>query len=203
MNNKIFGYGRVSSIEQNLERQISMLKEYGVEESDMYLEKVSGVAARRPILEDLQKMLRAGDTVICESLSRLSRSTSDLLLLLNDWESRDITFISLKENLDFSTAAGKLMLTFFAAMSQFERDNLRERVAEGIAAARSKGRVGGRKPTSKQLRAKAIKLHHAGAHSIKEICEITGVSKSVLYRELSLLKKHEMIAADNPPKNRC
>lgn len=184
MAGKLFGYARVSTAEQNLERQLDILKEYGVNEDDIFTDKISGAKSNRPALEDLQKVLRTGDTVITESLSRLSRSTQDLLTILNDWHDRGIIYISVKERLDFSSTTGKLMLAILAALSQFERDVIRDRVKEGLNSARARGRVGGRPKTSKKALEKALKLYQSQTHSIREIVEITGVSQSVLYRAL-------------------
>ncbi|HWO97221.1 MAG TPA: recombinase family protein [Bacillus sp. (in: firmicutes)] len=186
---KLFGYARVSTVEQNIERQLDILKEYGVQDDDIFADKISGTKFQRPALDELQKVLRNGDTVITESLSRLSRSTQDLLTILNDWQNRGITYISIKEQLDFSTSTGKLMLTVLAALSQFERDVIRDRVCEGLASARARGRVGGRPKTNKKALEKAIKLYDSNVYSIREITEISGVSQSVLYRALKERKK--------------
>lgn len=184
MSGKLWGYARVSTESQSLERQLDILKEYGVHDVDIFTEKISGTKLHRPELEQLQRVLRAGDTVIVESMSRLSRSTKDLLNILEDWQSRGIEFISIKERLDFSTATGKLILTVLAAISTFERDIIYTRVKEGLESARARGRVGGRKPTDKNKLAKALKLYESGAYSLREIKEATGVSQSVLYRAI-------------------
>lgn len=141
-----------------------------------------------------------GDTVVVESLSRVSRSSKDLLTLLEDWQSRRITFISDKEKLDFSSTTGKLMLTMLAAISQFKRDTLRDRVREGIASARARGRVGGRPKTDKKTLEKAVRLHEARTHSVREVCEMTGISKTVLYRELRRLRELEVVKSDKIEK---
>lgn len=189
MGGKLFGYARVSTVEQNLERQLDILKEFGVQEADIYTDKISGTKFSRPALDELQKILRTEDTVITESLSRLSRSTQDLLAILNDWQQRGIVYVSIKEQIDFSTSTGKLMLTVLAALSQFERDVIKDRVCEGLASARARGRVGGRPKSDKKTLDKALKLYESKTHSIKEIKEITGVSESVLYRALKEQRK--------------
>ncbi|SFL20975.1 Site-specific DNA recombinase [Paenibacillus sp. 1_12] len=185
-NSKVFGYCRISkAIGQVEDRQKDLMRlEYHIPESDIFVDKISGVKMERPALGELQKALRRGDTLVVESLSRISRSSRSLLALLADFESKEITLISHKERLDFSTVTGKLMLALIAALSEFERDNLRERVREGLASARSRGRIGGRPKTDKKALEKAIKLHAADTHSICEIVAVTGVSKSVLYRAL-------------------
>jgi len=185
MNTKVFGYVRVSTVEQNEQRQIDLLmKQFAIPMEDIYVDKVSGVKANRPALAQLQKVLRAGDTVIVESLSRVSRTSADLLQLLEDWDKRGIIFVSLKEAVDFSTTTGKLMLTILAALAEFERSIILERVQEGIASARDRGKVGGRKRTDRKRLEKAMRLYASKAHTLKEIREITGVSSPVLYRAM-------------------
>ncbi|MEG1256259.1 recombinase family protein [Clostridium sp.] len=186
MSIKLWGYIRVSTDGQNIERQIDLLKEYGVRREDMFIDKISGTKQVRPGFNELKKVLREGDTVITESLSRLSRSSNDLLTILTDWEEKQIVFISIKEQLDFSSSTGKMMLTVLAALAQFERDIIRDRVIEGLESARARGRVGGRPRTDKKKIEKAFKLYDSQTHSIKEIVSITGVSQSVLYRQLKL-----------------
>lgn len=189
---KVWGYVRVSKTEQNPDRQIDLLmKEYGISREDIFVDQISGAKFERPALADLQKVLREGDTVVAESLSRVSRKSADLLQLLDDWQRRGINFISHKEQLDFSSTTGRLILTLFSALSQFERDNLRDRVVEGLTAARARGRIGGRPRTDQKSLEKALKLYEAKSHSIHEITEITKVSKSVLYRALKDRRESE------------
>lgn len=198
MSSKIWGYVRTSRTEQKTDRQVDLLmKEYGIPEEDIFIDSISGTKFDRPELGRLQSVLRDGDTVVVESLSRVSRSSKDLLTLLEDWQKRGITFISDKEKLDFSSTTGKLMLTMLAALSQFERDTLRDRVREGIASARARGRIGGRPKTDKKVLEKAVKLHAAGTHSVREVCQIVGVSKTVLYRELRRLRELKMVETNN------
>ncbi|XID95614.1 recombinase family protein [Paenibacillaceae bacterium WGS1546] len=186
MDGKLFGYVRVSTNEQNEERQIDLLvKEFGLSTEDIFVDKISGLKAERPALAQLQKALREGDTVIVESLSRVSRTCSDLLQLLADWDARGITFVSLKERLDFSTTTGKLILTILAAIAEFERSIIADRVREGLSAARNRGNVGGRKKTDPKQLEKAIRLYCAKTHTLKEIRELTGVSSPVLYRAMA------------------
>jgi DNA invertase Pin-like site-specific DNA recombinase len=186
---KVLGYVRVSTSDQNPDRQIDLLmQEHGIKESDIFIDKISGVKYQRPALDELQKVLREGDTVVVESLSRVSRSTADLLNILGDWQDRGIIFISHKERLSFYSTAGKLILTLLGAISTFERDTLRDRVAEGLASARARGRIGGRPRTDRKAVVKDVKLYEAKTHSLSEVCSITGVSRSVLYREFKRLR---------------
>lgn len=201
MASKVWGYVRVSKAEQKADRQVDLLmKEYGIPEEDIFIDSISGVKFGRPALDRLQAVLREGDVVVCESLSRVSRSSKDLLTLLEDWQKRGITFISHKEKLDFSSTTGQFMLTMLAALSQFERDTLRDRVREGIESARARGRIGGRPKTDKKALEKAVKLHATGTHSVREVCQITGVSKTVLYRELRRLRELEVVESEKSIK---
>lgn len=184
MGSELFGYARVSTIDQNLDRQIDELIRYGVQEDHLYTDKYTGASMNRPAFESMNQRLREGDVVITESLSRLSRTTKDLLNVIEDWQRRGVTYISLKESIDFSTSTGKLILSVMASISEFERSITKERVREGIKAARARGRVGGRKATDPNKISKAVKLYQTKSHSLTEIREITGVSQSVLYRAL-------------------
>lgn len=130
-------YIRVSTKEQNEARQVEMMKEYQIDKT--YIEKESGANKNRPILKEMLKYVREGDTVYIESFSRLARNTVDLLSLVQELTSKGVTLISLKERLDTSTPQGKLMLTVFGALYQFERELTKERQSEGIAIAKNQG----------------------------------------------------------------
>lgn len=183
MGSKKFGYARVSTEAQEEARQLDLLMgQYGVAKADLYIDKKTGKTLDREQFQQLQKVLRPGDVVVVESFSRLSRSTKDLLALLEQWRVNQISCVSHKENMDFSTPTGKLMLTFLAAIAEFERSLITERVREGLAAARARGRCGGRPRTDKKKLGSAMKLYRAKTHSLHEIAELTGVSKSVISR---------------------
>lgn len=182
MKNYNFGYARVSTEEQILDRQIDMLTDYGVDK--IYSEKMTGIKRDRPELEKMIERLTQGDTVVIESLSRLGRSTKDLIELMELFNHKGVNLISLKENIDTTTATGKLLFTLISAISQFERDCIVDRIKEGLAAARARGRVGGRKPIDQSKVDKAIKLYKSNEYTLTEIEELTGVKKSTLYRYL-------------------
>lgn len=132
------GYVRVSTIEQNEARQIEGLEKYGIEK--WYIEKISGKNTDRPKLQEMISELQSGDTVYIHDFSRLARSTSDLLTLVEDLNSKGIHLVSNKENIDTSTPTGKLMLTMIGAINEFERTNMLERQKEGIAIAKREGK---------------------------------------------------------------
>lgn len=182
MRNYVFGYARVSTEQQNLDRQLAALNQYGVD--IIYNEKMTGTKRDRPELNKLLDRMTAGDTVVIESLSRLGRSTKDLIELCELFESRKVNLVSLKESIDTATPTGKLLFTLMSAISQFERDCIASRTQEGLAAARARGRLGGRPKIDSKAIQKAIKLYNTKQYSIKEIEEMTGVKKATLYRYL-------------------
>lgn len=177
------GYARVSTEAQNLDRQVDALKDYGVDE--LYTEKMTGTKSHRPELDKVRLRMREGDLIVVESLSRLGRSTKDLLNLLDEFDSKGVQLISLKESIDTSTPTGKLLVTVLSAISQFERDLIVQRTQEGLKAARARGRMGGRPPVDDKTIQKALKLYAANTHTTKEIASICGISVSTLYRALA------------------
>lgn len=141
------GYVRVSTVEQNEGRQIEALKPHRIDK--WFHEKISGKNTDRPQFRAMLDYVREGDTVFVEDFSRLSRSVADLLRITDDFQHRKIGLVSLKERLDSSTPQGRLMLTMIAAINEFERANILERQAEGIALAKQKGVYKGRKRIEK------------------------------------------------------
>jgi len=177
------GYARVSTAEQSLDRQIDLLKAQGVEK--IYTEKMTGTKRDRPELGKLLDRIEEGDTVVIESLSRLGRSTKDLIELVELFQKKGVELVSLKEQIDTSSSTGKLLFTIMSALAQFERDVIADRTREGLKAARARGHSGGRPRTDPRKVSQAVKLYHAGQHTAKEIEELTGVKRSTLYRAIS------------------
>lgn len=130
-------YIRVSTAEQNEERQLKAMKGKNIDK--YFTEKISAKSADRPKLKELLSFVREGDTVYIHDFSRLARSTKDLLAIFEKLKRKKVTLISNKEHIDTSTPTGKLMLTMLGAIAEFERDNLLERQREGIAIAKEKG----------------------------------------------------------------
>ena len=136
-------YVRVSTVEQNEARQVEALQKHGIEK--WFTEKVSAKNTNRPKLKEMIDFAREGDTIYIHDFSRLARSTKDLLDIVEMLNTKGISLISNKENLDTSTPTGKLMLTMIGAINEFERTNLLERQKEGIAIAKKEGKYKGRK----------------------------------------------------------
>ena len=182
MRNFTFGYARVSTGTQNLDRQLDALEKYGVDK--IYNEKMTGTKRDRPELEKMLERMTEGDTVVIESLSRLGRSTKDLIELVELFEKRGVHLVSLKEQIDTTTSTGKLLFTLMSAIAQFERDVIADRTREGLKAARARGHFGGRPRFDDEKVRQAIKLYNTKEYSLKEIEELTGVKKGTLYRRL-------------------
>jgi DNA invertase Pin-like site-specific DNA recombinase len=134
-------YIRVSTVEQNEVRQVEALEKRKIEK--WFTEKVSGKDTNRPQLQAMLDYVREGDTIYVHDFSRLARSTKDLLIIMEKLKTKDVHIVSNKENIDSSTPTGKLMLTMIGAIAEFERQNMLERQAEGIAIAKREGKFKG------------------------------------------------------------
>jgi DNA invertase Pin-like site-specific DNA recombinase len=182
-----FIYIRVSSLDQNPDRQIDAATALGIPQECIFLDKLSGKDTKRPELQRLMATVQPGDTVIVESISRFARNTRDLLDLVEQLTAKGVEFVSQKENLDTSTPTGKFMLTIFGAVAELERGYILQRQAEGIAAAKSRGKHLGRpakKPPKgfttlvKRWEHKEIELH-------KVLGECGGVCPATFYKWLA------------------
>lgn len=175
------GYVRISTKEQNTARQDLLMEELGVEK--IYTDKVSGKNMERPELHKMMDFVRAGDVVIVESFSRFARNTRDLLDLTATLTEKGMQFVSKKECIDTSTPAGKFMLTIFAALAEFERENLLERQAEGIAVAKAEGRMTGRPQKAVDTFEAVYQEVKAGKMSASQGARELGIARSTWYRK--------------------
>lgn len=150
----------------------------------LFTDTMSGAKVERPGLSEALAFCRAGDTLIVWRLDRLGRSLTNLIDLMNRLEEQGIGFRSLSEQIDTTTSAGKLVFHIFGALAEFERELIRERTRAGLAAARARGRQGGRpkKLDTPRKIAMAQALYDDETHSIADICAILGVSRATLYR---------------------
>lgn len=178
------GYIRVSTAEQNTARQEVLMEQLGVDK--IYIDRMSGKSKDRPQLKDMLTFVRAGDTVIVESISRFARNTRDLLELVDALTEKGVEFISKKENIDTTTPAGKFMLTVFAAVAELERGYILDRQKEGIAIAKSEGKYKGRKSAEidEQLWNSLYLLWSEGKISAVEFMGKMGMKKSTFYRRV-------------------
>src|SRR5258707_5625915 len=175
-------YVRVSKQEQHEALQIDALKEAGCEK--WFLDKITGSKAERKGLDEALAYVRPGDTFVVWKLDRAGRSLTHLMELLKGLQERGIEFISLTEQIDTTTSGGKLIFHVMGALAEFERDLIRERTNAGLAAARARGRVGGR-PRKLKTNGKvalAYRMFADQSHSLPEICTALGISRATLYR---------------------
>lgn len=177
------GYARVSTHEQNLSLQIDALKKSGC--AKILTDKISGSKSERPGLQEALDYLRAGDSLVVWRLDRLGRSLKHLIEVITHLEERKIGFSSLQESIDTTTSGGKLIFHIFGALAEFERNLIRERTKAGLAAARVRGRKGGRPKLLNDKKTELAKnLYNSRKHPVSEICEILKISKSTLYTYL-------------------
>src|SRR5947209_5860267 len=180
----LIGYARVSTNEQNLDLQRDALLKAGVYAKDIYTDKITGVKADRPGLTLAISHLRKGDTLIAWRLDRLGRSLKHLIETVTTLKEQGISFKSLTEHIDTSTATGILVFQIFGALAEFERNLIKERTVAGLNAARARGRTGGRPKGNPDERKVALakKFYNDHALSIPEILKTLNISKSTLYR---------------------
>jgi len=175
------GYARVSTKEQNTDLQIDALKEAGCEK--IFEEKASGAQRDRPQLNAALNFMRSGDTLVVWKLDRLARSIKQLVDTIDDLKERKISFLTIKDNIDTNTAAGKLFFHIFGSLAEFEREVIKERTMAGLVAARAKGNVGGRKRAMNTDDLEAAKTMLMNDKlSISQIAKRLGVSLATLYR---------------------
>lgn len=182
MNSRTLAYARVSTTDQDPQLQLDALEAAG--RDDIYTDYASGTASARPELDALLRNARGGDTILVWRLDRLGRNVKHLVELVGDLETRGIGLRSLNEQIDTTTANGRLIFHVFAALAEFEAGLLSERTRAGLQAAKARGRTGGRPAAlSSQGRQVAIDLRNQGK-PISEIAEILNVSRATIYRAL-------------------
>lgn len=177
-------YIRVSTQEQNTARQETDKEQF----DKVYIEKASGKNTDRPELKKMLDYVREGDVVVVESYSRIARNTQDLLTIVSALEAKGVDFISQKEQIDTATPSGRLMLTIFAGLAQFERECLLERQAEGIAIAKAEGRMGRPSIEPVQEFAAIVKRWKSGEMTAVEAMKAAGMTKTTFYKKVKEIK---------------
>ena len=177
----LLGYARVSTTDQNLDLQLDALQAAGC--ARLFTDRVSGARTDRPGLAAALAECRPEDTLVVWKLDRLGRSLPHLVETVRELAARGVGFRSLQEQLDTTSSGGKLIFHIFASLAEFERDLIRERTRAGLAAARARGRLGGRpKGVDEKKRKAAIALKKEAGRSVREICEIVGISRNTYYK---------------------
>lgn len=189
LNGRLVGYARVSTDDQDLTLQMDSLVGLGVNQDDIFTDKVSGAKTERPGLSACMAKLQQGDTLVVWRLDRLGRSMHHLVELIGELRERGVGFRSVSDGLiDTTSPSGELIFHMFSALAQFERRLIQERTKAGIASARARGRYGGRPPVELEeakVRA-ARKLHDDHTLNIEDICSTLHISRSTYYRYVRL-----------------
>lgn len=187
---KNIAYIRVSTIDQNEARQKVALQKYNIDR--WFIEKASGRDANRPKLKEMLEFIREDDVVYVEEFSRLGRSTADLLMIVRKIEDTGARFVSLKEQLDTTTPAGRLQMTMMAAIAEFERDMILERQREGIAIAKAAGKYKGRKEITIPNIGEYYEKYMTRQGTKVSIAAELGISRTTLDRLFSKYKEDQM-----------
>lgn len=192
--NMLLGYARVSTEDQNLDRQIDQLLKYGVDERMIYKEKISGTKRERPELNRLLNDLRKDDVLYISDLTRISRSTKDLLDIIEKIKISGAAIKSIKDNWLDTTSDNpynSFLLTVMSGLSQLERDLISQRTKEGLKSAKARGRCGGR-PSKQNEKGQLVKLLYKDGEKIAEICRQTGLSRSTVNRIIKKYYKYKV-----------
>jgi DNA invertase Pin-like site-specific DNA recombinase len=177
----LIGYARISTTEQNLDLQKDALLAAGCQR--LFTDVASGAKAQRPGLVDALDHCRPGDVLVVWKLDRLGRSLPHLVETVRNLAAQGIGFKSLRENLDTTTSSGKLIFHIFASLAEFEQDVIRERTQAGLSAARVRGRLGGRpQGVDEKKKRAALALKKDPTRTVKEICQIVGISRNTYYK---------------------
>jgi DNA invertase Pin-like site-specific DNA recombinase len=180
-------YIRVSSISQNTARQEDAMKQLNVEK--VFMEKISGKNAERPELKKMIEFVRSGDCVCVESLSRIGRSTRDVLNIINALQEKDVAFYSMKEAIDTTTPQGKFVLTIFAALAELDRENILQNQKEGLAAAKARkqklGRPSIETPDNFEM---IVQRWKGGEMSSKDAIKATKLKRATFYKMAKALE---------------
>jgi DNA invertase Pin-like site-specific DNA recombinase len=183
------GYARVSTQDQNLDMQVQALQKYGC--NHIFTEKLSGTSKKRPQLDRVWKELRPGDEFVVWSLDRLGRSVRDLLDRIAALEQRGVKFVSLRENIDTSTAIGRLMLSVRAALAQFERDLTSERTSSGIQAKIARGEKV-HAAWKERFDRDAVRKMLGSGMTTSEVAKRCRVTKSAIYKAIPAHEREEL-----------
>ena len=183
-----FGYARVSTHDQTHDLQLDALAAAGCAPEHIHTDTCSGsvACADRPALQELRGRLRPGDTLVVWRLDRLGRNLQDLIGFVDGLRDDDVQFASLTEQMDTATHMGRLIFQIFGALAEYERGLIRERAEAGAAAARARGRMGGRPRalTPDKMRT-AQALMRDPSLTVAQVCRTVGVSRRTLYRHLT------------------
>ena len=180
----LIGYMRVSTEDQTTSLQKDALLHYGVDERNIFSDIISGASDKRDGLEKALNFLQEGDTLVVWKLDRLGRSLAHLIQIISSLKAKNISFVSLTEGMDTTTASGELFFHIFGALAQFERSLITQRVKAGLESAKKRGKIGGRPRTIDYEKLKAIKEAIDSDMSKSAVCRTFNVKRSTLIDSL-------------------
>ncbi|MDP1998506.1 MAG: recombinase family protein [Rhodoferax sp.] len=190
----LVGYSRVSTDDQNLDLQTDALTNAGCEQ--LFSDKLSGTVTNREGLAQALAYVRPGDTLVVWKLDRLGRTVKGLIEFVDQLKEREVQFRSLTDGIDTSTTAGRFFIHVMAALAQMERELIRERTNAGLAAARARGRLGGRKPKLDASKLESARTLLAAKVEVGVVAKNLGVSRTTLYRALAKLPTRDSRAQE-------
>jgi DNA invertase Pin-like site-specific DNA recombinase len=191
------GYSRVSTLDQNPESQQDALTKAGCKK--VYVDHFTGTKASRPEWDKVKEVLREGDTLVITRLDRLGRSTPDLLAISKWLQENGINLEATEQPINTTTAEGRLFFTMMAAFAEFEHDLMQARTMDGLAAARARGRVGGRKPKISTTQAAAIRKRYDDGETVQELADSFNTSRPTIYRALDTTNDASLIEEGAKP----
>ena len=189
--NKVFGYARVSTVDQNTDTQIDALEKYGCDK--IFQEKITGISVQRPELDMMLSLLREGDTVVVARFFRLGRSRDHLINLVGSFAKGGIVFKALDLGIDSSTPAGKMIIGIFASLAEYDREMILEKTKAGQMLAKAKGKHVGRPTGVNEVNFLKVKRGFEKGLSVSEIVSMTGISISSVKR----YRKQLQVSANN------
>jgi len=196
----LLGYARVSTAEQNPDHQIDALRRAGVGENDIYIDHASGAKASRPKLDEVLRVLRDGDTLKITRLDRLGRSVVHLVTLGAELRGRGVGLHVIEQGIDTTTAEGRAMFGMLSVLAELQRELIIANTRDGLAAARLRGRKGGRRPRLNAEQAVlAQQLYDAGERTVQQIADLFGVPRTTVYGHLDAATKGKRPAGQPAP----
>lgn len=186
----LLGYARVPTADQNPDHQVDALRRAGVAEKDIYVDHASGAKASRPELDELLRLLRDGDTLKITRLDRLGRSVLHLVTLGAELRDRGVGLHVIEQGIDTSTAEGRAMFGMLSVLAELQRELIIANTRDGLAAARLRGRKGGRRPRlSAEQAVLAQQLYDAGERTVQQIADLFSVPRTTVYGHLNAATK--------------